>query len=336
MKKNMPIILSAVILFLFLLGLRGGRPEPISRSAFLLNTFVSVTLYDTRDEAVLDHAMELCREYEAIFSRTLKTSELYALNHRAPDSVTVSLSDDMATLLQKSLYYCELSGGAFDITIEPVSSLWDFTSGAASLPDVDKLEQALTQVGYRALSLDGNTLTYHSPAFIDLGATAKGYIADRLKEYLVGAGVKSAIINLGGNVLCIGSRPDKSPFAVGLQKPFADRSETFAVLQADDQSVVTSGVYERHFILDGRNYHHILNPRTGYPYDNGLLSVTILSDASVDGDALSTVCFSLGLDKGMRLIDSMDGVYACMIDEDYRVYYSEGMEAYVKEGADGS
>ncbi len=332
MKKNALFLLSGAILLLSLFVLRGGKREPVSRSAFLLNTFVSITLYDTGDETILDDAIKLCQEYESMFSRTLETSELYALNHRADGVMTVSLSDDMAALLQKSLYYCELSKGAFDITIEPVSALWDFTSDTAVLPDKAKLERALTQVGYQVLSLDKNSLTFHSPASIDLGATAKGYIADRLKEYLVAAGVKSAIINLGGNVLCIGSRPDKSPFTVGLQKPFADHSETFAVLQVDDQSVVTSGVYERHFVFDGKNYHHILNPKTGYPYDNGLISVTILSDSSADGDALSTVCFSLGLEEGMRLVDSMDGVYACFIDENNQIYYSKGMEAYVKEG----
>ncbi len=332
MKKNALFLLSGAILLLSLFVLRGGKREPVSRSAFLLNTFVSITLYDTGDETILDDAIKLCQEYESMFSRTLETSELYALNHRADGVMTVSLSDDMAALLQKSLYYCELSKGAFDITIEPVSALWDFTSDTAVLPDKAKLERALTQVGYQVLSLDKNSLTFHSPASIDLGATAKGYIADRLKEYLVAAGVKSAIINLGGNVLCIGSRPDKSPFTVGLQKPFADHSETFAVLQVDDQSVVTSGVYERHFVFDGKNYHHILNPKTGYPYDNGLISVTILSDSSADGYALSTVCFSLGLEEGMRLVDSMDGVYACFIDENNQIYYSKGMEAYVKEG----
>ena len=295
-------------------------PEtPLSRSDFLLNTFVTITLYDSDDSSILDDSMALCKEYESIFSKTLETSELYRINHRTSDTVTVS--DDMAALLAKGLEYCEKSDGAFDITIEPLSSLWNFTSGEAVIPDETAIEADIPKVDYHNLVLSGNTLTFLSPdTTIDLGAIAKGYIADRIKDQLLNAGVKSAIINLGGNVLCVGEKPDGSKFHIGLQKPFADR---------DDLSVVTSGVYERHFEIDGKNYHHILNPKTGYPYDNGLISVTILSEESVDGDGLSTTCFSLGLEKGLELANSLDGIYACFIDEDYNVYYSDGMENFI-------
>ena len=149
-------------------------------------------------------------------------------------------------------------------------------------------------------------------------------IADKIKDYLLEQGVKSALINLGGNVLCIGEKPDGLPFKVGLQKPFKDRNETIAVLNIRDRSVVTSGVYERCFEKDGVNYHHILDPKTGYPYDNGLLSVTIVSPRSVDGDGLSTACFSLGLKEGIALLDTMPEVCGYFITEDYKVHYSEG------------
>lgn len=132
-------------------------------------------------------------------------------------------------------------------------------------------------------------------------------------------------------MLCIGSRPDGSPFHIGLQMPFADYSETFDVLGVSDQSVVTSGIYERSFTVDGTLYHHLLNPKTGYPYDNGLIAVTILSDQSVDGDGLSTTCFSLGLEKGLELINSLDNVEACFIDDEYQVHYSDGMETSLLE-----
>ena len=183
---------------------------------------------------------------------------------------------------------------------------------------------------YRNLSLSGNTLTFLSPdTSIDLGAIAKGYIADRMKEQLLEAGAKSAIINLGGNVLCVGSLPDGAPFRIGLQMPFADYEETFETLGISDLSVVTSGVYERSFTVDGTLYHHILNPKTGYPYDNGLIAVTILSGESVDGDGLSTTCFSLGLEEGLKLAESLEGVEACFIDSDYRVHYTSGMKSYL-------
>ena len=177
---------------------------------------------------------------------------------------------------------------------------------------------------------DGNIVTFaDDDTAIDLGAIAKGYIADRIKDYLTEQGVKSAIINLGGNVVCVGEKTDGKPFKIGLQKPFADRTETVAALDINDLSVVSSGVYERHFIQDGVNYHHILDPHTGYPYENGLTQVTIISKLSVDGDGLSTSCFALGLENGMKLADSLDGVYAVFITEDGELHYSEGAQEFL-------
>ena len=161
---------------------------------------------------------------------------------------------------------------------------------------------------------------------IELGAIAKGYIADRLKDYLVSQNVKSAIINLGGNVLCIGGKPDDSSFKIGIQKPFADRSETIAVMDIKDKSVVSSGVYERCFEKNGTLYHHLLNPKTGYPYNNGLIAVTIISDQSVDGDALSTTCFALGLEDGLKLAESLDDVQAFFVTSDYEIHYTKDFQ----------
>lgn len=269
--------------------------------------------------------------YESRFSKTISTSEIYQMNHRQPEETTFSLSQDTADLIREGLEYSRLSDGAFDITIEPLSSLWDFTSGEAVIPEESAIQAATARVDYRNLVLDGNTLTFLSPdTTIDLGSIAKGFIADRLKEYLVGQGVKSAIINLGGNVLCIGEQPDGSPFLIGLQAPFEERNTIYANLEIHDLSVVSSGVYERHFVVDGKNYHHLLNPKTGYPYDNGLISVTILSSRSVDGDALSTTCFSLGLDKGLALVNSLDGIDAFFMTEDKEVHYSDGAEAFLR------
>lgn len=333
-KKLIPAACAAGLVLLSVFCLFGcqKKVEPISKSAFLLNTFVTVTLYDTDDTTILDHSITICKEYEELFSKTIPDSEIYRLNHRDAKTQTVSLSNDTASLLKTGLSYCELAGGAFDITVEPLSSLWDFTGDEHVIPEAEEIRNASEKVDYRNLLLDGNTLTFLSPdTAIDLGAIAKGYIADRIRDYLAHEGVKSAVINLGGNVLCVGNRPDGTPFRIGLQKPFAEYQETFETLNISDMSVVSSGVYERHFEIDGKNYHHILNPATGYPYDNGLISVTILSKDSVDGDCLSTACFSMGLEDGMKLVNSMDGVYACFIDEDYQVYYSDGFEDFIRE-----
>ncbi|RHO87128.1 FAD:protein FMN transferase [Ruminococcus sp. AF41-9] len=312
-----------------------GSQEPISTTAIKLNTAVTVTIYDSQDRNLLTECMNLCDKYEKIFSRTAGDSELYQLNHReltpvAGTTDTYQISYSLADLIRKGLYYSELSEGAFDIAIEPLTSLWDFTADNPQVPQDSLIQDALSKCDYHNISVsdtNSNEITLKTDdTAIELGAIAKGYIADRLKDYLVSQNVKSAIINLGGNVLCIGEKSDDSSFKIGIQKPFADRSETIAVMDIKDKSVVSSGVYERCFEKDGILYHHLLNPKTGYPYDNGLIAVTIISDKSVDGDALSTTCFALGLEDGMELAESLDDVQAFFVTSDYEIYYTKNFQ----------
>lgn len=312
--------------------------EPISATAIKLNTAVTVTIYDSKDKDLLTECMNLCDKYEKVFSRTSADSELYKLNHRKLTPVegtedTYQVSDDLAELVSEGLDYSQLSEGAFDIAIEPLTSLWDFTAEDPQVPKDSLIQAALPKCDYHNISVDKdkNEITLKTDdTAIELGAIAKGYIADRLKDYLVSQNVKSAIINLGGNVLCIGEKPDNSAFKIGIQKPFADRSETIAVMDIRDKSVVSSGIYERCFEQDGTLYHHLLNPETGYPYDNGLIAVTIISDKSVDGDALSTTCFALGLEDGMKLAESLDDVQAFFVTSDYEIHYTKDFQKKIK------
>ena len=312
--------------------------EPISATEIKLNTVVTVTIYDSQDRDLLTKCMNLCDKYEKVFSRTAADSELYKLNHRKLTPVegtedTYQVSDDLAELISEGLDYSELSKGAFDIAIEPLTSLWDFTAEDPQVPKDNLIQAALPKCDYHNISVDKdkNEITLKTDdTAIELGAIAKGYIADRLKDYLISQNVKSAIINLGGNVLCIGGKPDNSAFKIGIQKPFADRSETIAVMDIRDKSVVSSGIYERCFEQDGILYHHLLNPKTGYPYDNGLIAVTIISDKSVDGDALSTTCFALGLEDGMKLAESLDDVQAFFVTSDYEIHYTKDFRKKIK------
>ena len=334
-KRNLWIgILFVVVLSVFIVcyGKMQKPEEPITATAFKLNTVVKVTIYDSQDEKILQDALALCDKYEKIFSRTRTDSEIYLLNEgKLPqEDGYYILSEECAELIGKGLYYSELSGGAFDITIEPLSSLWDFTSGEKQIPDPQTLVEAQKHVGYEKVELKGNKIRFQEDGMgLELGAIAKGYIADKIKEFLISEGIESAVIDLGGNVLCIGARPDGEAFRVGIQKPFADRNETVATAGIRDRSVVSSGIYERYFEKDGKLYHHILNSKSGYPYENGLTAVTILSDESVDGDGLSTVCFALGLEKGLELINSLPDTQAVFITEDGELHYSEHFEEEV-------
>ena len=319
--------------------------EPISISSIKLNTAVQITIYDSQDKALLDDCLALCDKYELVFSRTNEKSELYKLNHRKDTSDkdpnadgqttpypvsgtadTWHISEDLASLLSQGLSITRESDGAFDIAIAPLTSLWDFTAEDPKVPDDAAIQKVLPLCSSDGVTIDGQDITLPSDDIqFDVGAIAKGYIADRLKDFLVKKGVNSAIINLGGNVLCIGSKPDGTPFKVGIQKPFADRNETEAVMDITGKSVVSSGIYERCFKQGGKLYHHILNPQTGYPYENGLISVTIISDQSVDGDALSTTCFALGLEDGLKFAEKK-GVQAVFITEDYELHYTDGFQ----------
>ena len=314
----------------WLAGCSRKNADPVSRSSFLLNTFITVTLYDTQDEKLLDGCIQLCSDYEKLLSKTMEGSEIYRMNHRQPGDRVFTVSEKTARVLAKGLEYSRISGGAFDITIEPLSSLWDFTAKDPRVPAAKEIQKDLPKVGYQNILLEGDQVTFlNDDTTIDLGAIAKGYIADEMKAYLEENGVKSAVINLGGNILCVGGLPGGRPFKIGLQKPYATHTETVAALKITGMSVVSSGVYERHFIQDGINYHHILDPRTGYPYENGLVQVSIISPRSIDGDGLSTTCFALGLEKGRELIESMEGIYGVFITQDGGLHYTDGAEHFL-------
>lgn len=272
------------------------------------------------DRSVLDECETICEHYEQLLSPTIETSEVSQINRAQGNPVTVS--EETAELIRLGIEYGELSHGKFDITVASATDLWNFhDSEEKNLPDDNELAEAVSHIDYHNVKIDGNTVTLTDPdARIDLGGIAKGYIADKLKEYLKDQDIEHALINLGGNMLALGGRPDGSDFKIGIQEPFATDGTVLTSLSVTDQSVVSSGNYERYFEQDGVIYHHILDPDTGYPVQNDLYQVTIISDSSVQGDALSTTCYALGLEDGMELIKSMDGVEAVFVTNDLKLH----------------
>lgn len=325
-KNNIIKTLSAVLTAsaLLLTGCSGAKSstqtdQDLTYTDMLFDTVIKIQILDPADESILDGLKKLCEKYDTMFSATNTDSELYKLNHANGQPFTVS--SETANLIQEGIHYSELSGGAFDLTIEPVSALWDFKADKPTVPSSDAIAQAVSHVDYTKVDIQDNTVTLEDPeAGIDLGAIAKGYIADHVKTYLKKQGIKHAIINLGGNVDVIGTKPDGSKYNIGIQKPFDESGEAITSVQLKDQTVVTSGIYERYFKKNGKLYHHILDPRTGYPCENNLYSVSIITDSSTKADALSTTCFLLGYEKGMELIQSMDGVEAIFITDDEKVH----------------
>lgn len=300
---------------------------------FALDTVIKLTIYDNDKTSLLKESEELISQYESLFSATLPESDIYRINHAAGEWVTVS--DDTILLLKKALDYCNKSQGTLDITVLPIKNLWDFTGDHPQIPSESALNTALSHVDYTKVELNGNKVRLKDPdAMIDLGFIAKGYITDKLCQFLIDSGVKSALLSLGGNIKAIGTKPDGSSYTVGIQEPFAETgvpittvsiSGNYPAYHTEFSSVTTSGIYERYFEQDGKIYHHIINPSTGYPVDNELASVTILSDSATDGDALSTLCLSLGLLKGTEYISSLYGVEAIFITKDNEVITVFGM-----------
>ena len=288
----------------------------------LFDTVISVQILDPVDEEVLKGCEKLCREYDTKFSMRNEESEIYKINHAKGKAVEVS--DDTIEIIKKGIYYGDLSKGAFDITIGSVSKLWDFHTDTPKVPSGKKIASAVSHVNYKDIVIRDNTVRLpDSKAALDVGAIAKGYIADRLKDYLKDEGVKHAIINLGGNVLTIGTKTDGSDYNIGIQKPFDKSGQPITSVKVSDKSVVTTGTYQRYFEKNNKIYHHIIDPTTGYPCENNLSSVTIITNSSLTADALSTTCFLLGYEDGMKLVNLLDNVDAVFITNDNKIHYSK-------------
>lgn len=337
------IIKLASTLFLFfqvfILSGCSKNTEPISQTGIFFDTVISVTIYEPEKAHLLEQCLELCNTYEQKFSKTLEGSEIWNLNHS--DGQSVSVSGDTANLISIAIDYAEMTNGLLDPTIAPVAALWDFSSvltdeAIPNLPAQEELDQMLPHVDYHTICLEESasyepTETYSVQltdpfAAIDLGSLAKGYIADRLKLYLTENGVTSGIINLGGNVLTIGEKPDGTAFRIGIQKPFGQQTDTIYTVSSIDSSVVSSGNYQRYFEKDGVIYHHILDPNTGFPVQNDLYSVTILSKESTIGDALSTYCYLLGKEKALSFIEADPSLEAIFVTNSYEVITTSGLQ----------
>ena len=294
--------------------------EAATLDVFLFDTLVSIEAYCP--ESLLGQVEKRLIYFENIFSKTVAGSDVDLINNAAGDPVAVH--PETADVIARALSYSEESNGLFDITIGGVVALWDFKAGI--VPEEQALAEALAHVDYRAVELDGETVRVCDPlARIDLGGIAKGYIADDIARMLRENGCESALVNLGGNTYALGRRPDGSVWNVGLQDPNEARGTAFAAVPVTDKSVVASGINERSFVQDGRTYHHLLDPATGMPADNGLASVTIVSASSLDGDACTTTAFLLGAEAGMAFIESHDELEALFIETGGTASASSGM-----------
>lgn len=292
----------------------------MSRTVFAMDTVSELTVY-AYDETVLDLAEEKLAELEKKLSVTLPESEIYALNHNG----TATLSKDSATLLESAIDICDDTNGALDVTIYPIVSAWGFTTGNYRIPTETELTELRKNIGCEKVTRDGTTFSVPAGVEIDLGSVAKGYSGDLLSALLTENGVTSALLNLGGNVQAVGTKPNGEDWKVAVRHPI-DTENYLGILSLSDMAAITSGGYERYFVgEDGNTYCHIIDPETGRPADSGLLSVTVVGESGLICDAMSTALFVMGLDTAVSYWKSHDGFDVIFVTENGDIYVTEGL-----------
>lgn len=326
-------------------GNNATREALFSGEDYLLNTYCRIDVYAMRQddarpeeaaEAVIRDAFAFARSLEAKLSRTLAESDVAGINE-SEAGIDVPVSEETAFVIERGLYFAALSQGAFDITVGALSELWDFSAVQPERPDDAAIERALATVEAQGVELwkepesgEAFVRKQRKGTKIDLGGIAKGYIADRTKEYMVQQGVESALLNFGGNVVVLGQKAQDVPWVIGLEQPeLLDDSgarNLIGRVNVYSGSVVTSGVYERTFVQDGVRYHHLLDPATGWPKDSDLLSATIIGPSSTDCDALSTVCMLFGRERATALVEELEGYEAVFVGRDGEVTWTQGAE----------
>ena len=323
------ILMTSVLLWIFGLSAcamgekEAAESEPSQREFFAMDTYMTFTAYGDGADRSLQQAEQEIQRLENEWSVTDEDSEIYKVNHSGGETVT--LSDDTAQIVQFALDMAKETEGALEPTIYPVLTAWGFTTEENRIPGSEELQNLLEQVGYEKVELDGNQIQLQPGMELDLGAVGKGYAGDLAAQLLREDGISSALLNIGGNIQAVGSRPDGTDWRLGIRSPYGEGE--LGVLEISDCAVVTSGNYERYFVgEDGRTYGHIIDPETGYPADNGLASVTILAEEGKKGDALSTSMFVKGLEGALNYWRDHPDFGMIAVTEDGEIYLTEGME----------
>ncbi len=300
---------------ILLSGCQKNTSMPISANGMYFDTFVSVALYDSSDYNILNECMNICQKYENMFNADKPDSDIYKINHSKGNAVDVS--PDTIILLKKAMEFSQISNGAYDITIAGASGLWDFhETKHPKLPDESKLIEAVKHIDYTNIDINSDTCRVtvnDAETYIEVGSIAKGYIADAIKEYLSSQGIHSAVINMGGDIALLGNKPDGSNYCIGIQSPFD--SSVITQVEESNKSIATSGIYERCFEIDDKQYHHILNTKTGYPCETKYVSASVITESAMNADALATVCILLSNEDLSKILSQFDNTYALLIDE---------------------
>lgn len=310
---------------------KNSDATPYSEEIFAMDTVMSLTAYGESGELAVTSAKSEITRLDALFSISSEGGDVFAVNQTG----TAEVSEETADLVHRALEFCDSTGGAFDCTIQPLMELWGFPTQNYRLPSQDEIDQTLRLVDSRRLSADGTSISLGQAGMaLDLGGIAKGYTSSKVIDIFREQGVTSGMVSLGGNVQLLGTKPDGSDWRVAIQDPENPES-VIGVLSTSDTAVITSGGYQRYFEQDGETYHHILDPKTGYPAENGLISVTIVSPDGTLADALSTSLFVMGLDDAQSYWRAHSDEFDCiLLTDEGETYISAGIsDCYESDGS---
>ena len=331
-RKLLRVILIFSIISLILTSCTGNKKnEPISRTEFLMDTVIILKIYDKPEEKILDEAIDKLIEIENKMSVSIDSSDVSLINKNA-GMKPVKVSDDVYYVISKAKYFAKLSNGAYEPTIGPLVELWDITRTderkKESIPTEEQIKEKKALVDYNDLELMEDNFVYlnRKGMKLDLGGIVKGYAADEVKKIFKEHGVNSGIIDLGGNVYALGEKENGEPWKIGIQDPFEVIGNYMGILKVKDSSIVTSGDYERYFEYKGKRYHHIIDAKTGYPSDNEVSGISVVSDKSIDGDALSTALFVLGVDEGTKLVNEIGNIETVFITKNDEVIIQDELK----------
>lgn len=327
------IVLLVIFLILGLTIYRFQKPQLVQENQFVLGTFGQIHLYTKSPKSgnkAINQAYQRIREIENSMSIIISDSDIYQLNENAGIK-PIKVTQDTLNVIHKGLEYYELTKGAFNIGLGKISKLWGVNIETdnkipPAIPKEEEILDAKKHIDLYQLEINNNELFIKDPKMsIDLGGIAKGYAVDEAVRTLEGLGIKSGFVNLGGDIFVLGSKPDGTAWQMGIQSPELGSSNVIVKIQLRNSSIVTSGDYQRYIEKDNKRYHHIIDPSTGYPAENELTSVTIISDTTIKGDSYSTAAFVMGLEKGLDFIENLENTEAIFLTKDKRIYASSGI-----------
>jgi len=335
MRKSICALIACISITLNLSSCTSINKESYQKSNIVMDTAVTLSAYGKNSKEAVEESFQKLDELDKMASTTISESDVYKINSCSGKSY-VKVHPEILKMIETSIEYSKLSDGAFDITLGPIINLWGIGTDNERLPSDEEIKAKLKLVGYDQISInenDNSIMLKKEGMAIDLGGIAKGFAADEVLKIYKKYNIENGLINLGSSsIYALGKNKDNNQWSVGIKHPRSEDSNNYiGIIRLSNESLSTSGDYERFFIKDNKRYHHIIDPKTGYPVDNGAMSDTIVIDGGTPdngmlADILTTTVFTLGPEKGLKLIDSLSNVSCEITTSDYTVYTSKGFK----------